>query len=75
MRLTRIAELLFNLVAGGALGSAFIPTFTGFLTKEDREGAWKLASGVINLVFLALILISILAWIFAPQIVRYACTC
>ena len=67
----RVAELLFNLVAGGALGSAFIPTFTGFLTKNDREGAWKLASGVINLVFLALILISILAWIFAPQIVRY----
>lgn len=67
----RIAELLFNLVAGGALGSAFIPTFTGFLTREDKEGAWKLASGVINLVFLALILISVLAWIFAPQIVRY----
>ena len=67
----RIAELLFNLVAGGALGSAFIPTFTGFLTREDRPGAWKMASGVINLVFLALILISVLAWVFAPQIVRY----
>ncbi|MBG0771085.1 MAG: hypothetical protein H0S82_05215, partial [Anaerolineaceae bacterium] len=67
----RIAELLFNMVAGGALGSAFIPTFTGFLTRDDRKGAWKLASGVINLVFLALILISILSWIFAPQIVRY----
>jgi len=66
----RIAELLFNLVAGGALGSAFIPSFTGFLTRKDREGAWRLASGVINLVFLALILISVVAWIFAPQIVR-----
>jgi putative peptidoglycan lipid II flippase len=57
-------------VAGGALGSAFIPTFTGFLTREDRPGAWRLASGVVNLVLLALILISTLAWIFAPQIVR-----
>ena len=65
----RIAELLFNLVAGGALGSAFIPTFTGFLTRENRKGAWRLASGVINLVFLALILIAVLAWIFAPNIV------
>ena len=65
----RIVELLFNLVAGGALGSAFIPKFTGFLAKEDREGAWKLASGVINLVFLALVIISALAWIFAPQII------
>ncbi len=66
----RIVELLFNLVAGGALGSAFIPTFTGFLTKDDRQGAWRLASGVINLIFLALVLISILTWIFAPFIVE-----
>ena len=66
----RIAELLFNLVAGGALGSAFIPSFTGYLTRKDRSGAWRLASGVINLVFLALILISVVAWIFTPQIVR-----
>jgi putative peptidoglycan lipid II flippase len=66
----RIVELLFNLVAGGALGSAFIPMFTSFLAKEDREGAWRLASGVINLVFLALVVISVLAWLFAPQIVQ-----
>lgn len=66
----RIVELLFNLVAGGALGSAFIPAFTGFLTKDDRPGAWRLASGVVNLVFLALVLITILTWIFAPFVVR-----
>ena len=65
----RIVEMLFNLVAGGALGSAFIPMFTGFLAKEDREGAWRLASGVINLVFLILVIISVLAWIFAPQMI------
>ncbi|NLN69174.1 MAG: murein biosynthesis integral membrane protein MurJ [Chloroflexi bacterium] len=65
----RIVEMLFNLVAGGALGSAFIPKFTGFLAKEDRAGAWRLASGVVNLVFLALVVISVLAYIFAPQIV------
>ncbi|HEY9122043.1 MAG TPA: murein biosynthesis integral membrane protein MurJ [Brevefilum sp.] len=65
----RIVELLFNLVAGGALGSAFIPAFTAFLTREDRPGAWRLASGVVNLVFLALVIISILSWIFAPFIV------
>jgi len=66
----RITELLFNLTAGGALGSAFIPLFTGFLTRDDKKGAWRLASGVVNVVFLVLIAVSILAWIFAPWIVK-----
>lgn len=66
----RIVELLFNLVAGGALGSAFIPTFTAYLARKDEKSAWQLASGVTNLVLLVLILVSTLAWMFAPQIVR-----
>src|SRR5258707_6403917 len=54
----RIPELLFNLVAGGALGSAFIPVFGRFLGKDDPEGAWRLASAVMTL---AALLASILA--------------
>jgi putative peptidoglycan lipid II flippase len=67
----RVAELLFNLMAGGALGSAFIPTFTGLLAKEDRAAAWRLASSVANLLLLVLSTVGLLAVIFAPQIVRY----
>jgi putative peptidoglycan lipid II flippase len=67
----RFSEILFNLVAGGALGSAFIPTFTGLLAQENRANAWKLASAVANLILLILTLLSILAAIFAPQVVRY----
>jgi putative peptidoglycan lipid II flippase len=67
----RVAETLFNLVAGGALASAFIPTFTGLLTKDDRPGAWKLASAIANLILLVLTLAALLAAVFAPQIVRY----
>ncbi len=67
----RFSEILFNLVAGGALGSAFIPTFTGFLVKDDRKGAWKLASAIINWVLIALTIFSILTMIFAQQVVHY----
>ncbi|MBE3038109.1 MAG: murein biosynthesis integral membrane protein MurJ [Chloroflexi bacterium] len=67
----RFTEILFNLVAGGALASAFIPTFTTALTRQDRPSAWKLASAVANLILLTLTLISALAAIFAPQVVRY----
>ena len=67
----RLPDLLFNLVAGGALASAFIPTFTTLLTREERDQAWRLASSIANLLFLILIIISGLAAWLAPQIVRY----
>jgi putative peptidoglycan lipid II flippase len=67
----RISETLFNLVAGGALGSAFIPTFTSLLAKEKRQQAWRLASSITNLVLIVLTLTAALAAIFAPQVVRY----
>ena len=66
----RVTELLFNLTAGGALGSAFIPMFTGLLTRKENEKAWRLASGVLNTLLIALIIVAALMWIFAPTIVE-----
>ncbi len=68
----RVSETLFLLVAGGALGSAFIPAFTGLLAKDDKEAAWRLASSLANAVTLALSLLALVAAFFAPQVVRYA---
>ena len=67
----RVSETLFTLIAAGALGSAFLPTFTAFLVKNDRASAWRLASSLINLVTLFLSLAAVLAAWFAPQIIRY----
>ncbi|HMD82693.1 MAG TPA: lipid II flippase MurJ, partial [Anaerolineales bacterium] len=68
----RVSETLFLLVAGGALGSAFIPTFTGLLAKNEKDSAWRLASALANAVTLALSLLAVLLAVFAPQVVRYA---
>lgn len=65
----KLPNILFTLVAGGALASAFIPNFTAFLEDEDRAGAWRLASAIINIVTLALTLISIVAAYFAEWLV------
>ncbi len=67
----RVSETLFSLVAGGALASAFVPTFTAYLAKKQSEKAWKLASSIINLVLVIISILAILAAIFAPLIVRY----
>ena len=68
----RVSETLFLLVAGGALGSAFIPAFTGLLAKDEKDSAWRLASTLAKVVTLTLSLLAVLLAIFAPQVVRYA---
>ncbi len=64
-------ETIFYIIAGGAIGSAFIPTFAAYFTRDDESGAWRLFSAVINLITVALTLIAGLAMILAPQIVTF----
>ncbi len=67
----RVPDLLFQLVAGGALGSAFIPTFATYWVAEDRAGAWLLFSRVLNLMTLLLVVLAGLGAIFAQPLVQY----
>jgi putative peptidoglycan lipid II flippase len=67
----RPSETLFILMAGGALGSAFIPTFTALLTKGERNLAWRLASAIANLLLVGSIIAASLVAIFARPIVQY----
>lgn len=67
----RVSETIFTLLAAGALGSAFMPTFTGFLVKDDKDSAWRLAASLARLLTLTLSLVAVVAAVFAPQIVRY----
>lgn len=65
----RIPEVLFTLVAGGALGSSFIPVFARFLAADDDDGAWRLASAVMTLSALAALLLAIVGILLAPLLV------
>jgi putative peptidoglycan lipid II flippase len=67
----RIPDLLFNLVAGGALASAFLPSFAGRLTQGDRPGAWRLASSMLTLVTAIVAGLAVVAGWLAPWVVRY----
>lgn len=67
----RIPDILFQLVAGGALGSAFIPTFATYWTKDQRAEAWLLFSRVINLMTVLLIAIAAVIIIFAQPLVAH----
>jgi putative peptidoglycan lipid II flippase len=65
----RIPEMLFVLVAGGALGSSFIPVFARFLENRDSVGAWRLASAVMTLALLAACALALLLALLAPSLV------
>ena len=65
----RLPEVIFNLIAGGAIAFAFIPVFTGLLAQGERTTAWKTASHVVNTIFVVTLVVSIIAFIFAPWLV------
>jgi putative peptidoglycan lipid II flippase len=68
----RLPEFLFNLMAGGALASAFIPTYTAFLVAEKRKEADRLVSAVGSWIFILLAAGAGLCAVFAPALVRHA---
>ncbi len=66
-----IPDTVFTVVSGGALGSSFIPVFAGLLEKGDEEEAWRVASGVMNGVFLVLLVAIGVAELAAPWLVGF----
>ena len=66
----KIPDALFMIVAGGALGSAFIPVFAGRLAQQKVESAWHMASAVINIMLAVLVPVSALCIVFTPWLVR-----
>jgi len=62
----RLPDMIFQLLAGATLASAFIPVFSRYFTRRSSEEAWRLASSVLNLVFIATIAFAILGFILAP---------
>ena len=66
---SRFPETIFLIIAGGAIGSAFIPTFAIYFEQDDSEGGWRLFSNVINLLTVVVTAVSLLSILFAPQLV------
>lgn len=65
----RLPDLVFQLLAGATLASAFIPTFAGIRAKHGEAAAWRLASSVLNLVLLATGVFALAAFFLAPVLV------
>jgi putative peptidoglycan lipid II flippase len=64
-----IPELLFNVLAGGALAFAFIPMYTDLLTVKEPARAFTLFSQVLNLILVLAAIASLIAALLAPVLV------
>ncbi len=65
----RIPDLVFQLVAAGAIASALVPVLAGLTANGERERAWRVASTVLNLMLAVLLLLAVLLFILAPWVV------
>lgn len=65
-----IPNLIYTVVAGGALSSAFIPVFTTYaIGRNDEKTAWHIASSALNLAVAIMTVFSLIGVFAAPALV------
>lgn len=65
---SRLPELAFQLLVIGALSAAFIPVFSKYLHKDEKE-AYAISSSIINLVLLLFLVVSVIIFINAEKFI------
>lgn len=66
----QIPDFFYYILVGGALSSAFIPIFSGYIANKQEEDGWIVASTVLNTVLIIGSVLIALGLVFAPQLVR-----
>ena len=71
-----VADFVFQVIAGGAVGSAFIPTFARILAQDSAESlrweqAWRLFSNVLNLIVIMTTAAAFLVMLFAHPLLLW----
>ena len=63
-----LPDLVYDLLAGGAIAAAFIPTLSTYLTKGKERVGWKAISTFMNLSVVILILLEIVFFVFTDDL-------
>lgn len=67
---SQLPDVLFTLVAGGALSSALLPVLAAHRRTGGEAAAWRLASLVLNALTATLLIVSVVGFLAAPWLVR-----
>ena len=66
----QVPDLVFQVVAGAAVASAFIPVYSRYLADDDPEEGWRLVSSLFTIGIAILLPLIVIVMIFTPQIMR-----
>ncbi|MCC6340368.1 MAG: hypothetical protein IT197_10390 [Acidimicrobiia bacterium] len=69
-----VSNVIFELLAAGALSAVLVPTFVGLLEQGEREGAEEIAGGVLGLALAGLGVVTVVGVAAAPLIARLLTT-
>ena len=64
-----LPNMLYELVAGGVLTTAFLPIYLAQLKKRGKDGAALYSSNILSISAIALGAVVLIATIFAPQVI------
>ena len=65
-----VPDLLYYLLAGGAMGAAVIPVFSGYVRREEEPESWRAANTLITLFGLLAVSGVAVVVLFAPFLVK-----
>ena len=65
-----VSNVLFELLAAGALSAVLVPTFVHLLDRDDEPGAERVAGGVLGVALAVLGPITVVAVVWAPLLAR-----
>jgi putative peptidoglycan lipid II flippase len=63
-----VSNVLFELLAAGALSAVLVPTFVELLDGNDQEEAERLAGGLLGVAIVGLGVVAVLGIVFAPAL-------
>lgn len=66
-----IPDVVFNLVFIGALSSAFIPIFTGYLEREQKQKAWEFTSALLSFLLVLTVVLGIVLYFILPFLTEH----
>jgi putative peptidoglycan lipid II flippase len=65
-----VSNVLFELLAAGALSAVLVPAFVDHFEKHDDAGAEEVAGGVLTIAVLGLLVVSVIGVVAAPALAR-----